>query len=86
MPATVHTAASCGPTMPALLRMRFRAHLRVAIDCWRLGERDRAWFHLGVADGCVSALYDTVVWAWPYKQKVNRVRAVMEAHLAWEQS
>jgi len=74
-----HVPSSCGPTMPALLKMRFRQHLRVAIHCWRLGERDRAWLHLGVADGCVYALYDTVVRALPYRQKIDRVRAVMEA-------
>jgi hypothetical protein len=42
-------------------------------------ERDRAWFHLGMADGCVAALFDTPRNAYAMRTRVNRLRIIFGA-------
>jgi hypothetical protein len=74
--STPHRPESCGPTLPLLVRGRFRQSLRYAIHEWRGGNVTRAWRFLGIAEGQVSVLYDTSMDAHPALQKVERVRNI----------
>jgi len=86
-PLDPKTAAS--PVMIAIIKMRFRQHLRLAIESVRSHrerrdpmehpmELRRAARHLGIAEGQVYVLYDTHAQAWPFLRAVQKIDALID--------
>ena len=74
-------------TFVALVRIRYRQQLLLAIQTGRCGEVDRYEHALGVADGMVAVLYDVNTDdAHGKLQRVQRVKRAILAHLERERA
>lgn len=73
MQNTLDPKTAASPVMIAVIAMRCRQHLHLAIDSIRNGEPMRAAYHLGIAQGQVNVLYATPHRAWLYLKACRKV-------------
>lgn len=73
---------SVSTAMLAIIKIRCRQYLHLAIEDLRDGHLLRAQRHLGIAEGQVMVLYDTPTVAWRYLKATEAIRKALRR--AWE--